>query len=69
MKTKYTGTFLIGGEIVDKPGNWHAYGWLDGLYYEPQNGWQGEKYSWAIDKYKYSYKRVMWLAVMKTKEK
>ena len=64
-QTEYTDTYFIGGEWLDKPGTYHAYGWHNDLYYEPQAGWYGKEYLWATDILKYSYKTVMLLAVIK----
>ena len=59
-QTEYTDTYMIVGEwVADSLVN-HAYGWRDGIYYEPQLGWWGGEYIWAIDVRKLSYGDVMW---------
>ncbi len=65
-QTEYTDTYLIGGKGATDETLRHAYGWWNGIYYEPQTGEWFDDYSWAfIDFLKYDYDRVMWLCIVK----
>ncbi len=63
-QTEYTGTYMIIGEWIKDSKGKHAYGYLDGLYYEPITGWWGDDYSWAYTEYdRYDYDKVMLLCL------
>ena len=65
-QTEYTDTYLVGGEGVKDSSVRHAYGWWNGMYYEPQLGWVISDYSGVFTEFvRYDYERVMWFCLVK----
>ncbi len=65
-QTEYTDTYMVGGRAVGDETQLHAYGWWNGMYYEPQSGWVIADYSGVFTEFvRYDYDRVMWLCIVK----
>ena len=65
-QTEYTDTYMVGGRRVTDYTVYHAYGWWNGMYYEPQLGWVITDYSGVFTEFvRYDYDRVMWLCIVK----